>query len=239
LCIGVPLSTVIGVEFGWRGTFVGVAAAAGLAILGLFFLLPRIQNYAVASLAQRIAVLKAPRVLPTLGVTIFSYLGMFTIYAYLAPILSKTAGISHASMSGVILGWGIAAVLGNYVGGYVSDRWGPVRVLNVSLMLAIPLLAALPLLASSLLSATVLVFVWSGLQYAGFPALQLRVATLAPGNEGVALALNNSAVYLGIACGAVVGGFVLVSLPIGVVGVAGALIKSIGLLLLFWSGRKG
>jgi DHA1 family inner membrane transport protein len=237
LCIGVPLSTLIGVEFGWRGTFIGVAAAAGIAILGLFFLLPRIQNQGVPTLKQRIAVLKAPRVLPTLGVTTFSYLGMFTVYAYLAPILAKTANVSATAMSGVILGWGIAAVAGNYVGGYVSDRLGPVKVLMFSLTLAIPLLVALPLLAGSLLSATILVFAWGGLHYAGFPALQLRITTLAPGNEGVALALNNSAVYLGIACGAIVGGFALNSLPIATVGLVGALIKTLGLILLLRSSR--
>ncbi|MEA3012537.1 MAG: transporter, family, inner rane transport protein [Sphingomonadales bacterium] len=232
LFAGVPLSTMIGHEFGWRGTFLAVAGIAGVAGLGLIFLLPHVATPPVASLKERLSVIRIPGVIPTLAIAGLSYIGLFTVYAYLAPILSERAGVGAADMSKMLLAFGFATVIGNWLGGQAADRWGCRKALGFSLIMLVPLLVALPILSQTPASAAVMLFLWGGFHYFGLSPLQLQLATIAPNHAGVALALNSSVIYLGVAAGAALGGVMVDNFPLLLFGFAGAAFKLAALLVL-------
>lgn len=234
---GVPLGTLIGQRFDWRGTFVMVAAIAAAAAIGLAAALPDVPTPRIASLKERVAVLRAPGIAATLLIATLSYTGLFTIYTFLAPLLAATAGVPAAQMSGMLLAFGFATVAGNALGGYAADRWGAVPAIAVSLLTAAPLLAALPAVATTPARAALLLFAWGVVHYLGLSPIQHRLATLAPSNPSVALALSGSAVYLGVAAGSAVGGAVASFAPIVALGAVGAAFKLAALVPLLASAR--
>src|SRR3546814_658233 len=139
LFLGVPLSTIIGQELGWRATFYCVAALAMTASLGLIFFMPRVAPPPASDLADRLRLLRTPEVLPTLLVVMLSYLGMYTVYAYLAPILTGLAGVSSGAIGFLLMVFGISAVVGNWVGGFLADRWGADRAPRARVFLPVPI----------------------------------------------------------------------------------------------------
>jgi MFS transporter, DHA1 family, inner membrane transport protein len=223
--VGVPLGTYVGQTFGWRGTFYMVAAIAAIAAMGLALAMPAAVTPPVASFRSRLAVLRTPGVLPTLGVAMLSYSGLFIIYTFLAPLLASVAGVPASDMRRMLLAFGLATVAGNALGGLAADRWGSSATIAASLIIVAPLLAALPLVATTPASAVALLFAWGVVHYAGLSPLQHRMATLAPKNADVALALNGSAIYLGVAAGSAVGGLALGLVPIAALGILAAIFK--------------
>ncbi len=238
LFAGVPLSTTIALTFGWNGPFVGVAVIATVAILGLLFFLPRLATPPVAGLRERVEVIQVPQVLPLMFVAILSYLGMFSVYSFLAPILAETAGARPADMSFVFLAFGLGALTGSWLGGWATDRWNATRCLVVSFATAVGLLAVLPFFAISVDRAAVLVFLWGAAHFFGLPPLQLYLSAITSKRAGIALALFNSCAYLGVAIGAVVGGIFIDNFPLVTLGVMGALFKLSALVLFIWTSRS-
>ncbi len=70
-----------------------------------------------------------------------------------------------------------------------------------------------------------------------FPVQQSRLLTMAPEHANVLLALNNSALYIGIAAGSSIGGLVIGSGLITALGPAGASFEALALGLLLLSLR--
>ncbi len=88
LVTGVPLGTFIGQHFGWRATFLAVAALGVVAMLiSLFFIPSTLKHNQPASVLQQLQVLKQPRLLLVYAMTAVGYGGSFVAFTYLAPIL--------------------------------------------------------------------------------------------------------------------------------------------------------
>lgn len=88
LVTGVPLGTFIGQHFGWRATFLAVAALGVVAIAGSLLFVPRkLAHSRPASLLQQLAVLRQPRLLLVYAMTAVGYGGTFVAFTYLAPML--------------------------------------------------------------------------------------------------------------------------------------------------------
>ena len=106
---------------------------------------------------------------------------------------------------------GIGSALGNQIGGIASDRFGPERTPAVVLTVLARALAGASLVAVTLPPATAIfvippiMLVWSAAGWAGHPSQMSRLAAMAPDATVVALSLNASALYLGIAAGATLG----------------------------------
>jgi predicted MFS family arabinose efflux permease len=86
----------------------------------------------------------------------------------------------------------------------------------------------------------VILMIWSGAGWAGHPSQMSRLAAMAPDAVVVALSLNASALYVGIAAGAALGQQVLrhgASWELGFVGAACEL-GALGLLLVATQRRK-
>jgi MFS family permease len=131
--LGVPLGTWVGSHFGWRSTFVMVAALGAVALAGLLLGLPRGLPRTAATLGQRLAVARHPEVLKTLAVTCMWGLGGFTSFTYLAVPLHRL-GFDANGISLALLVFGVAAAIGNTLGGAMSDRIGPLRTSTLGLI---------------------------------------------------------------------------------------------------------
>lgn len=129
------------------------------------------------------------------------------MYSYLAVLLGSAAGSAGLGpLTGVL---GVGGMVGTWWGGAAAARWGsrPVVLLAVSALTAGFVL--FPLVTPTLAGAVVVVALW-GIAACGFvPTQQHRLLNLGPQTVPLLLGLRGSAIHLGFASGALLGGQVV------------------------------
>ena len=230
VAVGVPLGAVVAAHLGWRVTFVGVAILSSVALAILALKLPRdIVVNTPATLGERLAIIGRRRSLTVLLATTVWAIGAYTVYTYISPFLSFSAGMSPEAAGLVLTLLGTAAIGGVTLGGIANDRFGARKAQAVALPLMI--LAFAGLTASALLFAPnalpfvlPLVALWGLSGWGFFPPQQARLIGVAGvANAPVALSLNASFMYLGFSIGALLGTLVIGLLSVAWIGLAGAL----------------
>lgn len=232
LVVGVPAGTLIGGAIGFRGVFTVVAALCLAGAVGVRTLLPTVAAPAPVGLRERLAVAADRRVLTILGITVFGLMAVLTVYAYIAPLLAEAAGVTGPVLGALLVVYGVGALIGNDVGGRLTDRFGSRRPLLMTLPVITLALVALPFAVTSVLGAGIVMFVLG----AGFVVnapVQSRLIELAPGGSALVLSLNASAIYLGIGLAGLVGGAVVATSGVLALPWVGAVFSllSLGLLL--------
>ncbi|MDR9791426.1 MFS transporter [Aeribacillus sp. FSL K6-2848] len=233
LIIGVPLGRVVAAQFGWRAVF-GLLALAGLAaMIVLYASIPRVQGDKPMPLSRQLAFLKNENVALGLAITFF-WLGGYSIaYTYISPYLLEVAGLGEEMLSGVLLAFGIASLIGSKFGGFSTDKWGVFPTLSWGMLLHVIALILLSLTAANMqswLSVVILLILWSFAAWSSGPTQQANLVRIEPNYSGIMLSLNQSMMQLSMAAGAAIGGVVVdrVSLSsitwVGMVGVVIAIV---------------
>ncbi|MGH9115513.1 MAG: MFS transporter, partial [Acidimicrobiales bacterium] len=211
LVAGVPVGALLGSVGSWRWTFGCVAALSALVAIGIAALLPRVPAAPTSTLRARLTLLRQPAVVANLGATLLWITGAFVAYTFIASILRSATGWHGATLSALLLLYGAAAFAGNVAGGYAADRWGPRRTVTVALVSLVASLSAVaagtgagPPLGIPVVLAGMVAWAFAG--WALTPAQSHRLVGLTPTAGPEVLSLNTSAVYLGIAAGASLGG---------------------------------
>lgn len=229
---GVPLGILISAQWSWRMTFLLVALSGVVAIVGVLLLFPSVANPAAISLRARLALLRQPVLALALVNILIWTMGGFTVYTYLSPFLQQLTHLQGANISILFLVFGIASVIGNVLGGYGADHWGTSRTLTIGLLATMVALFALSLVSGSLWGVACMVGIWGVAGWSLMPSQQHRLITLAPAAVNIVLSLNNSALYLGIAAGAALGGLVVSDLSLTALGWVGSALELLALLVL-------
>lgn len=214
LVTGVPLGTFIGQTFGWRATFLTVAALGTIALIGSALLVPKnLKKSAPATLRQQFEVITHPRLLLVYAMTAVGYGGTFTAFTYLTPILEDVSGFAPGMVSLLLLVYGISVATGNIWGGKLADRLGPTSALYIIFSGLAAILFVLTFTAYNPVAAVITLLVWGAFAFGNVPGLQVYVVQLAerytPHSVDVASGLNIAAFNIGIAGGAWLGGHVV------------------------------
>tara|TARA_R110001583_G_C5640515_1_gene407845 strand:- start:300 stop:1472 length:1173 start_codon:yes stop_codon:yes gene_type:complete len=214
LVTGVPLGTFIGQTFGWRATFLTVAALGTIALIGSALLVPKnLKKSAPATLRQQLEVITHPRLLLVYAMTAVGYGGTFTAFTYLTPILEDVSGFAPGMVSLLLLVYGISVATGNIWGGKLADRLGPTSALYIVFAGLAAILFVLTFTAYNPIAAVITLLVWGAFAFGNVPGLQVYVVQLAerytPHSVDVASGLNIAAFNIGIAGGAWLGGHVV------------------------------
>jgi len=242
LVTGVPLGTFIGQHFGWRSTFLAVAALGAIAVAGSALFIPRgIRTNKPASLLQQARVLGEPRLLLVYAKTAIGYGGSFIPFTFLAPILQDVAGFNASAVGWVMLVYGVSVAAGNIWGGRLADRRGPIAALKIIFALLAGVLMLLQFTAPHPVLAVITVLLWGAVAFGNVPALQVYVVRqaerYAPQAVDVASGLNIAAFNLGIAGAAWGGGLIVTHLGLMHTPWIGALVVLVALGLTVLSGR--
>ena len=208
--LGVPLGTWIGQQFGWRATFAAVTLVglAAFAVIALFVPKDNRPTDAEDWRADLAAILRAP-VLLGLVTTVLGYAGVFAVFTYIAPMLTRISGFNEAAVSPILLVFGGGLVVGNLVGGRLGDRGVLAAVFGTLTALALVLAAMTPGLGSPI-AAVLLTGLLGAAGFATVAPLQMWVLSKAEGaGQNLASSLNIAAFNLGNAIGAWAGGMVI------------------------------
>lgn len=205
--LGVPAGTFLGELAGWRWAF-AVMGAFALAVAGLLAaVLVPLPASAAVRLGTFPGLLRNARLRAGLLVVLLLVTGHFAAYTYVRPVLERVPDLGAGLISGLLLVYGIAGIVGNFAGGTLAAR-DPRRAL---LAICAGLAAAVLLLGpagGSLLASVALLVAW-GLAYGGVSvSAQEWVLAAAPRAREAASALFAAVFNAAIALGALTGGLV-------------------------------
>ncbi|HEV2682497.1 MAG TPA: MFS transporter, partial [Rhodanobacter sp.] len=228
--LGVPAGAWLGLHFGWRATFWAVSAIGVLATVIIATLVPADRgNYAPMKFVEELKGIAHPQVLLGLLMTVLGFAGVFAVFTYIQPILTRVTGFADSAVSPILLVFGGGMVIGNLLGGRLADRRLVASLLGSLAALAIVLGA----MTFALHSKSAMI-AFSGLlgiaAFATVAPLQLRVLQKATGGQVLASSFNIAAFNLGNAIGAWLGGMVISRGPgLGAVTWVAALLPVLGI----------
>jgi len=228
VALGAPLGSLIGALAGWRATFLFVGLLAVVVAAALALRLPRGLPGVRLGLGERMLAITRPGVFAALSTTFLYLTGGFVVLSYIAPLAVEGAGLPATVVPGMLLAYGIGAVVGNYMSGRLSDRLGAGRVVSFALVASAAICLAMFLVLTRLPAGVAgpLVFAmmlpWGLVGWLFPPAQGSRIVMLAPELANLTLPLNLSAIYFGIAAGTFVGGQVLRVAPAADLGLVAA-----------------
>ncbi|UXC19352.1 MULTISPECIES: MFS transporter [Comamonas] len=234
---GVPAATWIGQQVGWRLAFAGTAALGLVTIAALWMVLPKGEAGTRPDVRRELKVLTRPEVLLAMGTTVLGAGSMFTLYTYVAPVLTEITHASPGFIAFALVLIGLGFTIGNSLGGRLAD-WsldGATRLILLALAL---IMVVLPWALTTHVGAGIGLVVWGAAAFGMVPPVQMRVMQAAAEAPGLASSVNVGAFNLGNAVGAALGGAVIgQGLGYGAVAWAGAALAAGGLGLVLIQGR--
>ena len=235
VAFGAPLGAFIASVAGWRGTYVAIAAAGFLAAGAIWVMVPSGLRGEKLPLRARLTILAQPSIAPALATTLLYMTGGFAVLTYIAPMAIQAAGFSPAMLPAI---FDLRRRRGDRelrrgpsrgpLGRPARRDGGP----HSQHRHAGPVLAAdasagcldRPVVSRHAAALGYHVVVVSTRQAS-------RMLAIAPASAPLALSLNGSALYLGVALGSFIGGLVLQLGSIGDLGWVAALFPASALLL--------
>jgi predicted MFS family arabinose efflux permease len=216
LSLGAPAGALIADACGWRAPILGLAALSLLLMIVNRLAWPEGKSPtgspATAATAGIDRAMLATRIAPT----VLWATALYGMYTYLGVGLAA-AGFAPGEVARAVALYGAAALAGTLIGGQAADRFGAGPTILASLFGLAACLAALGFsLRQSVTAESVLVLASISAQLF-FPAQQARLAAEFPERRATVLAWNNSALFLGISIGSLIGGQ-----AVAVAGFAGA-----------------
>jgi DHA1 family inner membrane transport protein len=208
--LGVPFGTWLGQTLGWRATFWAVTLVGIVAMAVIAAFVPRdVSAPEDGDWRSDLTVLARPPVLLGLLTTVLGFGGMFAVFTYIAPILTRITGFADAAVSPILLVFGAGLIAGNLIGGRLADRRLVPSMLGSLLALAI-VMALMTFALHDRIAMVTFVGLLGAAAFATVPPLQMWVLEKATGaGQSLASSFNIAAFNLGNALGAWLGGFVI------------------------------
>ncbi|MFC7391988.1 MFS transporter [Scopulibacillus cellulosilyticus] len=206
LWAGAPFGTLLEHFFGWRSVFVV------LAILGAILSAINFKTWASIPNKSKTKITRqgnSSRILGSVSVTAIWAISMYSLYVYLGSALYSENHFSSSKIAEAVIFYGVGAVLGSLLSGKLTDHFGETKISKVTLILLTFILICLGIFFSYGELVYVFLFLWALVGYAGFTSYQARLAMEYPLKRGIAMAWNNTALYIGITIGSMIGGFVI------------------------------
>jgi predicted MFS family arabinose efflux permease len=204
LALGASPAALVGSTFGWTPVFIALGVFS-LAMAALnYWVWPRGRSRAGAEVQQLDPLTVASLTRRLVPVIVWGT-GLYGVYTYLGAGL-VAFGFSKSQIARAVVVYGCGAIAGTLIGGRLADRLGAKYTAGVSLA-GLSICFCLLLVA---LRTGVFVELVVGLSAAVaqlfFPAQQSGLAKDFPGRRGAVLAWNNSALFLRISLGSLIGG---------------------------------
>ncbi|WP_376978443.1 MFS transporter [Brachybacterium hainanense] len=207
--LGVPASTALGQQVGWRAAYLIVVVIALASTLAIWRLVPEPEGTATGgSIRGELRALQRPQVWLGLGIGAIGFGGMFAVYSYIGEIVPGVLGLGVGAVPVALFVFGVGMTAGNIVAGRLADRsvYGTIFLGLVGMAAS---LAVFALVAHSAVAGMALLFAIAVTSQLMGPSLQLFLLDASPDAPSLAAALHHSALNIGNSLGAALGAAVL------------------------------
>lgn len=203
---GVPLGTYISNVMTWRTTFAIVAVWGAVALLLVKMWVPALQPMPDTGLKGQFRFLRSAAPWLVLLTVTLGNGGIFCWYSYVSPLMTHSSGFTQDDLTLIIMLAGFGMFAGNILGGHLSDRFTPERVVAVTLGVATLALLGIFFGAHDRYMSLVLMCVCTGCLFCVSSPQQLLILENSRGGEMLGAALVQVGFNLGNALGAYCGG---------------------------------
>lgn len=206
--IGVPLITAVGQAADWRAAYLLVAALFAATFVAVRILVPWQPGDPNSTVRNELAAFGRLQVWIAVLVGAVGFGGFFAVYSYIAPMTTEAAGLPGGAVPWMLVSAGVGMTLGNILGGRLADG-------NTSRAVFIGLAGLIGSLLLIGLTGSTPIGLIAGTFLVGFtasiisPVVQTRLMDVAGESQTLAAALNHSALNVGNALGALLGGVVV------------------------------
>lgn len=207
--VGLPIGAWLGFEFGWRVPVWLSAAASFAALVAASWLIPANMASVGTSFAGFQAAARQGAVLRVWGRTLLYFIAIFSVFAYVGPVLQALNPMSSTQLSATLAVFGLAGVGGTLMGGWATDRFGALRTLRTQLAVLVAMMCLLPLTRGNVPATMAVLVLWGIAGFGLMAPQQSRLASLSPAQAPLLLSLNGSMLYVGTALGSVISGTLL------------------------------
>lgn len=206
--IGVPAITWLGQLAGWRVAYIAVAAIFALTFLAVLISVPFQAGDKTATMRNELKAFGRAQVWFALGIGAIGFGGLFAVYSYVAPLVTEVTGLGASAVPLVLIVIGLGMTVGNFAGGWAADKSVRRSMFGFYAVMLVALLG-LALTAQTVAGLLVFVFLVGGAAAALSPTIQTRLMDVARDSQSIAAALNHSALNIGNALGALLGGLAI------------------------------
>ncbi|RZK52455.1 MAG: MFS transporter, partial [Pedobacter sp.] len=233
--LGVPLGTFIGHNFSWRFSFAVVAVVGLITLLSLKYWLPALPANKNRDLKAELSFFKKQEAWLIIIMISIGTGGLFTWYSYIAPLMTDVAGFSAGSVTYIIMLAGLGMLFGNFIGGYLADKFSPAKASVALLLTMVVTLIVVHFVSYNPVLALIMTFITGAVSFALAAPIQMLMITSAKGSEMLAASASQASFNIGNALGAFFGGMPLFygynyTWP----ALVGAAMAFIGALFAFW-----
>lgn len=207
--VGLPVGAWLGFEYGWRVPVWMSTGASLAALIAATWLIPARMAASGNGFAGFGAAARQPAVLRVWGRTLLYFIAIFSVFAYVGPVLQALNPSSATQLSITLAVFGLAGVAGTLVGGWATDRFGAIRTSRVLLSVLMLMMCLLPLTRGSTPGTLAALIVWGVAGFGLMAPQQSHLAHLSPAQAPLLLSLNGSMLYIGTALGAIISGTLL------------------------------
>jgi MFS transporter, DHA1 family, inner membrane transport protein len=203
--LGLPLTAWLGALLGWRWMFAGLALLSLLTAATIALLVGDRRAAPSTSLASFGQVFRQRAAAWSVAMSVCHMAAQFSLFALVAPFLQERFGVSPWQLSFALLVGGLSGVAGNLLAGRLGDRLGAPRSLLCSVIGMACASSAMLLLPGLPWWGIAAYGFWSMSGMSFYAPQQKRLIGLAPDLRNLLLAINASALYIGMSLGAAAG----------------------------------
>lgn len=230
LALGVPLGTLLGSMWSWRGVFLSVALLGLACMLGLMLCMPAAahkQGRRPASAWTGIKAIAHPQLLMTAGIGVLVSMATFSFFTFVSPYLLHITQVDTQWLSLGMLLFGLCSIAGNLLGGHLADVMDAGHSILAALLGLALNLAGLYAAGSQPLMMMALIGTLGIFFFAIVTMLTLHLLQQArhyiPESTAVAAGLNIASFNLGTALGGALGSLTIAYGSLSHVPLTGAL----------------
>ena len=236
MIIGVPITTFLASHLGYQYAMLLFTAINFIVLILTILFFPKIPGKEYSYLSQISAAKTGVFLISVLGV-IFLNAGMYTGYSYISEFLNVLTHIVGTNLSIVLLLYGVASIIGNWLGAKLLDRDSRKIILASPIVVSI-ILFGIFTVSSQTIPTVIFINFW-GL-FAGIindisQYLMVSAAPQAPEfANGIFLSMGN----VGVTIGTTIAGFVVAGIGVRYVMLFAILVLVFDLILLFTRTQK-
>lgn len=204
--LAAPLGSYLGTHLGWRSVFLIAAAIGGIAFIWQLATLPSMPTDKARKISDLFRVLKRPNIKAGMLATMFAFIAYATFFTYLRPFLETVTRVNENTLSTILLGFGIANLLGSTFSRYLLE-WNLLRSLALMPFMMAVMVTGLVTFGNITVVAAVLVSLWAmalGVIQVGWTAwLTKTIPDEAESGGGIQIAVIQLAITAGAAFGGI------------------------------------